>query len=245
MSATPLAPPALPPFWQRSLVLVDGGLKGDVLLVFLLKGVAVGTGTELNRNNGQRDWRAKFAAAFPDGTVPPDRVLDVVKGVNHGYKGSPGAHDMVVQLMAALGADVTTMQQYYSHCRAVQRDLGQLVEEDLDYLDLFGDGRRDKIYVEEGGVGRTMACVADCLRLHPKLMEVTWNASQAARDSERLFVEAGEDIARFNHMLDADSRCLKEGIQSTTRVSLNEYVLRISCLLCMHDTFVPFITEAR
>jgi len=223
-SATPLASPTLPPFWQRSLVLIDGGLKGDVLLVYLLKGVVVTNGTELNRNHGQRDWRAKFEAVFPDGVVPLDRVFDMVKITNHGYKGSLTSHDMVVQLTAALGADVTPMQQYYSHCRAVQRDLGQLVEEDLDYLDLFGDARRDKIFMEDGGVIRTMACVADCLRLHPKLMEVTWNASQAARDSERLFAEAADDVARFNLMLDADGRCLK-GIQVATWVSFDGYVL--------------------
>jgi len=41
--------PVLPPFWQNGMVLKEGGLKGDVLLVYLTKHVLVNNGTELNR----------------------------------------------------------------------------------------------------------------------------------------------------------------------------------------------------
>jgi hypothetical protein len=156
----------------------DGKVRGDAFLVYLHKEIVVRNGTELNRNNGQRDWRAKFGASFDGAEVPPDRLFEVIKAANHGYKGSMAAHDMVLQLATAVGGDVEEMRQYYSHCRAVQRDLSHLGEEDLDYLDLFGDSKREKLYVE-GGSSRTVACVADCLRLHPKLMEASWNPQHA------------------------------------------------------------------
>jgi hypothetical protein len=194
----------LPPFWHKGFTMTaDGNVRGDAFLVYLLKEIVVRNGTELNRNHGQRDWRAKFGTSFDGSDVPPDRLFEVVKGANHGYKGSPTAHDMVMQLATAVGADAGAMKQYYNHCRAVQRDLSHLGEEDLDYLDLFGDSKREKLYLEGT---RTVACVADCLRLHPKLMEVTWNPHNASRDTEMLFESAAADIVRFNEMLDADGR---------------------------------------
>ena len=197
--------PALPPFWRNGMILNEGGLKGDVLLVYLTKHVLVTNGTELHRQHGQRDWRSKFEEAFVGGSVPYDRMVELVKAVNHGYAATSTSQDMVVQLAKALGADHTTLEKYYKHCSSVQRDLSAQYEDDLDYLDLFGDKSRGKIFEE----GRTMACISDCLRLHPTLMETTWNAAHASRDSEQLFKSAANDIDRFNVMLDSDGRVLR------------------------------------
>ena len=197
--------PVLPPFWRNGMVLNEGGLKGDVLLVYLTKHVLVNNGTELNRQHGQRDWRAKFEAVFVGGLVPYDRMIELVKAVNHGYAATSTSQDMVVQLAKALGADHTLLETYYRHCASVQRDLSAQFEDDLDYLDLFGDKQRGKIFEE----GRTMACISDCLRIHPTLMETTWDATHASRDSDQLFKSAAEDIDRFNVMLDTDGRKLR------------------------------------
>ena len=197
--------PALPPFWRNGMILNEGGLKGDVLLVYLTKHVLVNNGTELHRQHGQRDWRATFEEAFVGGSVPYDRMVELVKAVNHGYAATSTSQDMVVQLAKALGADHTTLEKYYKHCSSVQRDLSAQYEDDLDYLDLFGDKSRGKIFEE----GRTMACISDCLRLHPTLMETTWNVTNASRDSDMLFKSATGDIDRFNVMLDSDGRGLR------------------------------------
>jgi len=197
--------PVLPPFWQNGMMLNEGGLKGDVLLVYLTKGILVKNGTELNRHNGQRDWRSKFEEVFVGGSVPYDRMVELVKAVNHGYAATSTSQDMVLQLAKALGADHTPLEKYYKHCASVQRDLSAQFEDDLDYLDLFGDKSRGKIFEE----GRTMACISDCLRLHPTLMEATWNATHGSRDSEQLFKSAADDIDRFNVMLDSDRRVLR------------------------------------
>ena len=198
----------LPLFWRNGMLSQGDALRGDVFLVYLTKDILVRNGTELNRHHGQRDWRAKFAEIFPDGRVPPGRILEVAKAVNHGYRGERTAHDMVVQLAAAFGVATEELEQYYKHCRAVQRDLSHLAEEELDYLDLFGDHRREKICTQAGTATCTMACVADCLRLHPLLMEASWNTSHASRDAETLFGAAAPDVVRFNEMLDSDRRRL-------------------------------------
>jgi len=195
----------LPTFWQNGMILKEGGLKGDVLLVYLTKHVLVTNGTELNRQHGQRDWRAKFEEVFVGGSVPYDRMVELVKAVNHGYAATSTSQDMVLQLAKALGADPTPLEKYYKHCASIQRDLSAQFEDDLDYLDLFGDKSRGKIFEE----GRTMACISDCLRLHPTLMESTWNATHASRDSDQLFKSAADDIDRFNVMLDSDGRGLR------------------------------------
>jgi len=187
------------------MILKEGGLKGDVLLVYLTKGILVNNGTELNRQNGQRDWRSKFEEVFIGGSVPYNRMVELVKAVNHGYAATSTSQDMVVQLGKALGADHTELEKYYKHCASVQRDLSAQFEDDLDYLDLFGDKSRGKIFEE----GRTMACISDCLRLHPTLMESTWNVANASRDSDQLFKSAADDIDRFNAMLDLDGRVLR------------------------------------
>lgn len=186
------------------MLLKEGGLKGDVLLVYLTKHVLVNNGTELHRQHGQRDWRASFEQVFIGGAVPYDRMVELVKAVNHGYAATSTAQDMVVQLARALGADHAPLEKYYKHCASVQRDLNAQFEDDLDYLDLFGDKARGKIFEE----GRTMACISDCLRLHPTLMEATWNVAHASRDSEQLFTRAAGDIDRFNVMLNSDGRVL-------------------------------------
>ena len=59
----------LPTFWKNGMILKEGGLKGDVLLVYLTKHVLVTNGTELNRQHGQRDWRAKFEEVFVGGCL--------------------------------------------------------------------------------------------------------------------------------------------------------------------------------
>ena len=187
------------------MVLKEGGLKGDVLLVYLTKHVLVNNGTELHRQHGQRDWRATFEEVFVGGSVPYDRMVELVKAVNHGYAASTASQDMVVQLAKALGADHIPLEKYYKHCASVQRDLSAQFEDDLDYLDLFGDKLRGKIFEE----GRTMACISDCLRLHPTLMETTWNVTHASRDSEQLFTRAADDMDRFNAMLNSDGRVLR------------------------------------
>lgn len=197
--------PVLPLFWQNGMILNEGGLKGDVLLVYLTKGILVKNMTELNRQHGQRDWRANFENVFVGGLVPYDRMVELVKAVNHGYAAASTSQDMVVQLAEALGADHTALKQYYKHCASVQRDLSAQFEDDLDYLDLFGDKSRGKIFKE----GRTLACISDCLRLHPTLMETTWNAANASRDSDHLFKSAADDIDRFNAMLNSDGRVLR------------------------------------
>jgi len=162
-------------------------------------------GTELHRQNGQRDWRAKFEEDFVGGSVPYHRMVELVKAVNHGYAATTTSQDMVVQLVKALGADHTPLEKYYKHCASVQRDLSAQFEDDLDYLDLFGDKSRGKIFEE----GRTLACISDCLRLHPALMEATWNVTHASRDSEQLFTHAADDMDRFNAMLNSDGRDLR------------------------------------
>jgi hypothetical protein len=187
------------------MILKEGGLRGDVLLVYLTKHVLVHNGTELHRQHGQRDWRAKFGEVFVGGSVPYNRMVELVMAVNHGYAATSTSQEMVVQLAQALGADHTPLEKYYKHCASVQRDLSAQFEDDLDYLDLFGDKARGKIFEE----GRTMACISDCLRLHPSLMEATWNAVHASRDSDQLFRSAADDIDRFNAMLDSDGRVLR------------------------------------
>jgi len=182
------------------MLLTAGGLKGDVLLVYLTKNVMVNNGTELHRQNGQRDWRVKFGEIFAGGVVPYDRLVDLAKAVNHGYTANVASQDMVVQLVKALRVDHTPLEKYYKHCGAVQKDLSNMCEDDLDYLDLFGDKQRGKIFEN----GRTMACISDCLRLHPTLMETTWNAVHASRDADKIFENTAEDFVCFNKILDGD-----------------------------------------
>ena len=95
----------------------------------------------------------------------------------------------------------------YSHCRSIQRDLSSSSEQDVDYLDLFGDSKRSKMYVEY-----TLACAADCLRLHPDLMEPSWNSAHASRDAKAIWELAQADVHRFNEMIDVDGASLSDGM---------------------------------
>ena len=84
--------------------------------------------------------------------------------------------------------------------------------EDLDFLDLFGDGRRSKIFIEltedETSIGMTFASASDCLRLHPTLMGPGWDFSHASRDAQQIWDSAASDVTRFLQLLNIDGLLL-------------------------------------
>jgi len=181
----------------------DGRLKGSALVVFLTKGKVPMTKADITGNNGQRDWDSKFPEL--EKTVAPEQVEGVVRKLQHGYRGDAADQAAVVKLFEKMQIPAEQLVTYYEHCRSMQRDLGMLAEEDVDYQDLFCDKRRAKIFSEEFGFPCTFAAVADVLRLHPALMEATWNAANAQRDADRLWRDAAGDVKRFTEMLQADS----------------------------------------
>lgn len=199
---------SLPAFWSecRPLKVDEDLLDGRAMWVFMTKGVVVKSVSEMNAaHHAQRAWQSKMIASFGDYRLRAEQLPALALGLNHGYVGSASDHEMILSLMQAHEAEnIATLSDYYKHCRSVQRDLTSSSEQDLDYLDLFGDKLRGKIFED----GRTMACISDCLRLHPTLMDATWNAAHASRDSDHLFKSASDDIDRFNAMLDSDGRVL-------------------------------------
>ena len=106
-----------------------------------------------------------------------------------------------------------SLSKYYKHCRRFQRDLSSSSEQDLDYIDLFCDIRRTKRYITElvDGVeiSDTLASAVDCLRLHPGLMQASWNFTHAARDVCVVWKRAEAYVARWNDKVDSDGVGLK------------------------------------
>jgi hypothetical protein len=206
---------SIPAFWSqcRPLKVDAEHLDGRALLVFMTKGIVVKTVSEMNATHqAQRQWQSRMAALFEDWTLRADQIHGLAVASNHGYTRSDADQAMVVSLMEAYGADVTLLSEYYNHCRSVQRDISFTSEHDLDYLDLFGDRKRTKQYVQETLDGveirYTLACAADCLRLHPGLMDREWNSANASRDSASLWTGAESDVTRFNDMLNSDGMSL-------------------------------------
>ena len=192
-----------------SPVFLDAGrVKGSALFVFLTKSKLPMTLAEIKRNNGPRDWDAKFPEL--ERNIAPDQVEDVVRKIHHGYRGEKEVHDAVVRLLDSLQIPSHNLVSYYEHCRSMQRDLGVLAEEDLDYQDLFCDKRREKIFSEEFGFPCTFAAVSDLLRLHPSLMEESWSHTHAPRDADSLWRESTADVDRFAEMLRTDSSLTEE-----------------------------------
>jgi hypothetical protein len=74
------------------------------------------------------------------------------------------------------------------------RDISFTSEHDLDSLDLFGDRKRTKQYVQETLDGVEIRYTLDCasyfLRLHPGLMDSTWNSSNSSRDAASLWTDS-------------------------------------------------------
>jgi hypothetical protein len=214
---------ALPAFWSecRPLKVDEDFLDGRAMWVFLTKGVVVKSITEMNATHmAQRAWQSRMTSSFGDYRLRAEQLPALALGLNHGYIGSASDHEMVLSLMQAREAEnVAVLSDYYKHCRSVQRDLTSSSEQDLDYLDLFGDSRRGKMYVKETiegvEISYTMACAADCLRLHPGLMASSWNCANAARDACAIWETAETDVSRFQEMLDADGtdlKCREDGI---------------------------------
>jgi hypothetical protein len=192
-----------------SPVFLDAGsVKGSALVVFLTKSKVPMTLADIKRNHGQRDWDAKFPEL--ERNIAPDQVEGVVRKLQHGYRGEKEVHDAVVRLLDSLQLPSHNLVSYYEHCRSMQRDLGVLAEEDLDYQDLFCDKRREKIFSEEFGFPCTFAAVSDLLRLHPSLMEESWYPTNAPRDADSLWREAAADVERFEEMLRTDSSLKEE-----------------------------------
>jgi hypothetical protein len=211
-------------------------LNGPSLYVFLTKGIVVCNGRELNRNHGRRDWRNKASAVFGEGPILPERVAELVVELNHGYNGRLRDQELIVDLLKSLRVETETVEAYYNHCRSVQRDLSALSETDLDYLDLFCDSRRSKLYCTEilGEVTFffTMACAADCLRLHPELMDRTWNVVNAARDSVSIWEACHRDVELFAEMLRRDSEVLIFSISFV--IGISRKLLRFLIFLRLH-----------
>ena len=185
--------------------------------VFMTKGVVVKSVTEMNAtHHAQRAWQSKMTRSFGNYRLRAEQLPALAIGLNHGYLGSASDHEMVMSLMQAREAEnVAALLDYYKHCRSVQRDLTSSSEPDLDYLDLFGDSRRAKMYIKETidgmEISYTLACAAECLRLHPSLMDDSWNCNNASRDACATWEIAETDVARFKEMLDADGvdlRCI-------------------------------------
>ena len=213
---------SIPAFWSqcRPLKVDAERLDGRALLVFMTKGIVVKNATEMNATHqAQRGWQAKMAAQFDDWALRADQLPSLAVALNHGYVRSDAEQAMVVSLMEAYGADVATLSEYYNHCRSVQRDISFTSEQELDYLDLFGDKKRAKQYVVETLDGveirYTLACASDCLRLHPGLMDSRWNSANASRDAVSLWTDAESDVTRFNDMLNSDGMGLVFSCQRT------------------------------
>lgn len=208
---------ALPAFWSecRPLKVDEDLLDGRAMWVFMMKSVVVKSVTEMNAtHNAQRAWQSKMTTSFGDYRLRAEQLPTLAIGLNHGYIGSASDHEMVLSLMRAREAEnVATLSDYYKHCRSVQRDLISSSEQDLDYLDLFGDSRRAKLYVKETiegvEISYTMACAADCLRLHPSLMVTSWDCTHAPRDACAIWDATETDVVRFQEMLDADGAELR------------------------------------
>lgn len=208
---------ALPAFWSecRPLKIDEDLLDGRAMLVFMTKGVVVKSNTEMNAtHNAQRAWQSKMTRSFVDYRLRPDQLAALAIGLNHGYIGSASDHEMVLALMQAREAEnVAALFEYYKHCRSIQRDLTSSSEQDLDYLDLFGDSRRAKMYVKETiegvEISYTLACATDCLRLHLSLMDTPWVCTNASRDACATWGAAEPDVARFQEMLGTDCADLR------------------------------------
>ena len=209
---------ALPAFWSecRPLKVDEDLLDGRAMWVFMTKGVVVKSVTEMNAaHHAQRAWQSKMTTNFGDYRLRAEQLPALAIGLNHGYIGSASDHEMILSLMQAREAEnVATLSEYYKHCRSVQRDLTSSSEQDLDYLDLFGDSRRAKMYVKETiegvEISYTMACAADCLRLHPSLMVSLWDCTHASRDACAIWETTETDVKRFQEMLGADGTDLRD-----------------------------------
>lgn len=233
VAAVPL--PSLPAFWAAApRLLVAGGAQvdGQVLLVFMTKGILVQSGSELNRLNGQRDWRDKAQEVFGAGPIEPAKITELALALNHGYTGRIADQDKVLDLVKSFEAvDGASLEKYYRHCRSIHIDVSHLAEAALDYMDLFGDSRREKIYVaqvgeEEGAASfsYTMAAASDCLRAHPALMPDSWNVAHAARDAGQIWAGCGDEVRLFEEMLATDGAALDIFKDHSGRCELNDFV---------------------
>ncbi|NCZ53379.1 MAG: hypothetical protein EBY81_05740, partial [Verrucomicrobia bacterium] len=157
---------ALPAFWSECspLKINEDLLDGRAMWVFMTKGVVVKSATEMNAtHNAQRAWQSKMIRSFADYRLRPDQLAALAICLNHGYLGSASDHEMVLALMQAREAEnAAALSEYYKHCRSVQRDLTSSSEHDLDYLDLFGDSRRSKMYVKETIEGVEISYTVAC-----------------------------------------------------------------------------------
>ena len=223
---------ALPAFWAAApglLLASEAGtavqVDGVLLLVFMTRGLLVKIGAEL------RDWRKKMRDGFGPGPMAPSRVYEMAVTLHHGYVGSAADQDKMLELLSALSEPTAALELYYRHCRSVHVDVACRQEEDLDYLDLFCDARREKLFLlaDEGTpFSYTVACTADCLRAHPGLMPAGWMCTNAARDALQIWEGCATDVTLFKEMLAADGAVLGVAkIHLASKMKWLEFSVRI------------------
>ena len=189
------------------MILNEGGLKGDVLLVYLTKHVLVTNGTELHRQHGQRDWRSKFEEAFVGGSVPYDRMVELVHST-HSARRFPSEQkatqlEVLSSLVSLLSVAVRFFpEMHYDVWKAVRGSFGKAAKKErvrrngldatsAEFVDrpllwsFAGEG------TSEGGGQRYVF-----LQRHVGLVELVWTTPRSVGSGLRRRVESLDAKAR-------------------------------------------------